>query len=321
MRFSLYSLIIIVTCCIYNTKSELELMQDDELMQLIRTEKYVVALFTSKFCGEECENYENELTGLREDLVESLNAWVVKLVDSSMTRLYTPDKEPALVFFRHGIPLLYSGPLNDELIFHTFTQNQEPAVKELDDDTFEHLTQAASGATTGDWFVQFYTTDCVDCQRLQARWEAVGAQLKSRGMNVARVNRATTGAKTARRFNVFEVPAFVLFKKGKMYKYHNQEFGVAALVAFAQDWYKNMKPEPVPVPKSPFDDLVAATVTFMKDNPYLWQVGFASLLLGVVLSGFLKFCRNKKEKTDKGSLKGQSQKSKSGASKKSAKKE
>lgn len=36
---------------------------------------------------------------------------------------------------------------------HTFTSNKEPVVKELTDDTFEHLTQAASGATTGDWFV------------------------------------------------------------------------------------------------------------------------------------------------------------------------
>lgn len=34
-----------------------------------------------------------------------------------------------------------------------FTENKEPTVKELTDDTFEHLTQASSGATTGDWFV------------------------------------------------------------------------------------------------------------------------------------------------------------------------
>lgn len=65
-------------------------------------------------------------------------------------------------------------------------------MKELTDDSFEHLTQASTGATTGDWLVMFYSTDCVDCQRLQARWEAVGAELKSR-MNVARINRQTQG--------------------------------------------------------------------------------------------------------------------------------
>lgn len=51
-----------------------------------------------------------------------------------------------------------TGPLNDELILHTFTSNQDPLVKELTDATFEHLTQAASGATTGDWFVMLYVT-------------------------------------------------------------------------------------------------------------------------------------------------------------------
>lgn len=54
-----------------------------------------------------------------------------------------------------------------------------------------------------------YTNDCIDCQRLQARWEAVGAKLKTR-MNTARVNRGTTGINTARRFDVFHVPAFIL---------------------------------------------------------------------------------------------------------------
>jgi len=29
-------------------------------------------------------------------------------------------------------------------------------VRELTDASFEHLTQAATGATTGDWFIMFY---------------------------------------------------------------------------------------------------------------------------------------------------------------------
>lgn len=54
-----------------------------------------------------------------------------------------------------------------------------------------------------------YATNCVDCQRLQARWEAVGAKLKTR-LNTARVNRQTTGRATSRRFGIVETPAFVL---------------------------------------------------------------------------------------------------------------
>lgn len=41
--------------------------------------------------------------------MDTLNAWVVKAVNSQLVRLYNPNKEPALVFFRHGVPLLYDG--------------------------------------------------------------------------------------------------------------------------------------------------------------------------------------------------------------------
>ncbi|CAH1100544.1 unnamed protein product [Psylliodes chrysocephalus] len=258
--------------------SNLEVIQDEELMNLIRTEKYVIVLFSRKYC-ESCDNYENELTSLREDLVETLNAWVVKVEDSQMTRLYSPEKEPQLVFFRHGIPLLYNGPLNDELILHTLTTNKEPVSKELTDNTFEHLTQAATGATTGDWFVLFYTPDCVDCTRLQARWEAVGAKIKSR-VNIARVNKAGNGAVTARRFDVTGVPSFILFRQGKMYRYNLQKFDINSLSDFAQ----------------------TMVVMYMKENPWLWQLGFGTFLLGLIASLITKFTRKtvpEKKKSDK----------------------
>lgn len=54
---------------------------------------------------------ETALTSVREDLVETLNAWVVKTISSQMVKLYNPAKEPTLVFFRHGVPLLYDGML------------------------------------------------------------------------------------------------------------------------------------------------------------------------------------------------------------------
>lgn len=69
------------------------------------------------------------------------------------------------------------------------------------------------------WFcVYSYSTDCVECQRLQARWEAVGAKLRTR-LNVARVNKQTSGAVTARRFGVWEVPAFILWVYLKLHHF------------------------------------------------------------------------------------------------------
>lgn len=108
-----------------------------------------------------------------------------------------------------------------------------------------------------------------------ARWEAVGAKLKQR-INVARVNKYSTGASTARRFGVYEVPQFILygieinlnfikmtfivnsilicdyrFRHGKMYRYLIPKHDVKSFVSFAQDWYKNAHGEKVPVPQSP----------------------------------------------------------------------
>jgi hypothetical protein len=48
---------------------------------------------------------------------------------------------------------LITGDIEEDLILHTLSDSREPAVKELSDDNFEHLTQAATGATTGDWLV------------------------------------------------------------------------------------------------------------------------------------------------------------------------
>ena len=57
-------------------------------------------------------------------------------------------------------------------------------------------------------FLFSYSSKSIECQRLQARWEAVGAKLKTR-MNVARVNTLDAGV-TSRRFNIQENPSFLL---------------------------------------------------------------------------------------------------------------
>lgn len=94
------------------------------------------------------------MEGIQDELRESLGCGVVKAQNSQMIRIYNPyDKEPSLVYFRRGIPLLYDGHISGDEITQTLVDNQEPVVKELSDYTFEHLTQASTGATTGDWFV------------------------------------------------------------------------------------------------------------------------------------------------------------------------
>lgn len=96
---------------------------------------------------------ETVVENIHDDLKENLGAVVVKAHNSHMVSIYDPSKEPSLIYFRRGIPLLYYGEVNEDEIVQTFTENRDPVVKELSDDNFEHLTQASTGATTGDWFV------------------------------------------------------------------------------------------------------------------------------------------------------------------------
>ena len=54
-----------------------------------------------------------------------------------------------------------------------------------------------------------YNRECIDCQRLSAVWEAVGAATKNR-VNVARVDKDSTGLSTGKRFNIQTAPEFIL---------------------------------------------------------------------------------------------------------------
>lgn len=62
---------------------------------------------------------------------------------------------------------------------------------------------------TDNLFSCSYSSDSIECQRLQARWETVGAKLKNR-VNVARINRYIGGSITARRFDINQSPTFIL---------------------------------------------------------------------------------------------------------------
>ena len=100
---------------------------------------------------------ETELAAIREDLVDTINGWVVKAVGSKITEQLAPNaQEPLVVFFRKGLPVIYDGAANEEELHETLMAYKEPCTQDLTDTSFEHLTQAATGATTGDWLVYFF---------------------------------------------------------------------------------------------------------------------------------------------------------------------
>lgn len=213
--------------------------------------------------------FEQSLAALREEFESTLDAKVVKLENSHLQRIYDFQKqESALVFLRKGVGLLYpsDGRDSSDDIFDFFNDNRDPIVKELDDTNFEHLTQASTGSTTGDWLLHFYDSQCVDCNRISATWETVGAILKTR-LNVARVNRATKGVLSAKRFKVEQVPEFILLRQGKYYRYNLKQYDVESFVGFATSWFNRLTAEKVLTPATPFENVVDSVVQKLKLLP------------------------------------------------------
>lgn len=271
----------------FTAGARLEASNDDVVIEAIRENKNLIILFC-KFCNSrgakikyilrilflakkgcvECR-YEQSLVALREEFESALDAKVLKLESSQLQRIYDiQKKEAALVFLRRGVGLLYDGQDSADDIFDFFNDNRDPIVKELDDSNFEHLTQASTGSTTGDWLIHFYDNNCIDCNRLTATWETVGAKLKTR-LNVARVNRATKGVQTAKRFKVEHVPEFIFLRMGKYYRYNLKLFEVDSFVGFATTWYTKLTPEKVVVPATPFENIVDFVVQRLKEAPNL----------------------------------------------------
>jgi len=204
----------------------------------------------------------------------------------------------------------------------TLAQYKEPGVQELTDTSFEHLTQAATGATTGDWLVMFYTDECELCMRMTAGLETVGCAHRGRS-NVARVNKQTYGEKTGRRFalGLDNSPNLIFFRLGRMYRYPLDKYDPESLINFIEGFYKNYPAESIPMPKSPFDDLVQLCVDYIKEYPV--TVGGCFVLFLLVLLGFWFLMKEEeyKPRKSKKSKKDKSEKESNGKEKKKEKSE
>ncbi|KAF1331652.1 Protein disulfide-isomerase domain, partial [Globisporangium splendens] len=113
----------------------------------------------------------------------------------------------------------------------------------LNEENFEHLTQAATGATTGDWLVEFYAPWCGHCKRLAPVWEELADELKG-AVNVAKVD-VTENSELGKRFGIRGFPTLLFLRQGQVYKYSGART-VKELSRFARSGYKTIVSEPVP---------------------------------------------------------------------------
>lgn len=108
----------------------------------------------------------------------------------------------------------------------------------LNDETFEHDTQAATGATTGDWIVLFCDkSKFSECRQIMAFWNDLSERLFGRS-SVAYVPRVEATIGTFMRFGIKEdtqLPLVLFFKRGKYYEYKAKEWDFDKIAEFVAD--------------------------------------------------------------------------------------
>lgn len=171
-------------------------------------------------------------------------------------------------------------------------------IQVLTDATFEHLTQASTGATTGDWFVNFYAPWCKPCIIMKPAWDYVASQLKGE-VNVAILD-TQMNPETPSRFGIKTYPTMLLISHGKVYKFNGTR-NVKTLAQFAKKESSEFVatiPQPVP-PVLPLLDRISVQINWLVLDAYklyefnalisLAIVG-VGMLVGLVVVFALAFC-------------------------------
>jgi len=121
------------------------------------------------------------------------------------------------------------------------------AVIGLSEQTFEHTTQAATGQTTGSWFVLFSAPDglpqCPRCEKANSQWEHLAQEQTQHSsfLQFAQVIATAPGSiKLFQRFGVEELPAYLLFRDRKMFRYGG-DGSKQDLLAFAADEFRCLR--------------------------------------------------------------------------------
>jgi len=170
----------------------------------------------------------------------------------------------------------------------------------LTSDNFEHDTQASTGGTTGDWFVEFYAPWCRHCQDLAPIWEELAESLKGQ-VNVAKVD-VTENSDLAKQFGIGGYPTLIMFHDGKMYKYAGART-LEAMKKFAGGGYADIVGVPVPKPPTVSEQIIDQVVDVYRQTERVFHVApfaFAFIFsLGVIIASilfmFISLCTGRKK--------------------------
>lgn len=266
-----------------SSSAVLKTITNQDLKTFIKLNEYLLVVFVQPDCPP-CKQAEMEIGKLASSILDTMvDVTFVRVVGMEIPRKYGIVEEPSIIFYRHSKPLIYDGRRDSSDIEEWLFRNRETYVKLLNDENFEHLTQAATGATTGDWLVFFCDITKEECENKQPIFETVASMLNGQ-QNTGFVNTASN-LDLVQRFSINKDLIILFFRLGKVYKYSLEKVDVPTLISFAQGWYKNEKGDTVPVPPSPFDRLLGNIVNLGRNwNFWILWAAFAAISLALIIT-------------------------------------
>ena len=165
-------------------------------------------------------------------------------------------------------------------------------VVDLTTKTFEHETQATTGATTGNWFVMFYAPWCGHCNALKPAWKEAAKMLSEQEEDSYTTFAAvdcTVNRIVCQRFEVRGYPTLIFFHKGKMVKYEGAR-RANALLEFVNNGYQKLieeSGEDIPVEITWWSQTMAELRKEFNDLVTNRKGFLASLMVGSIVFGIL----------------------------------
>ncbi|XP_077993659.1 uncharacterized protein LOC144447493 isoform X1 [Glandiceps talaboti] len=203
-------LIVLVSTFACSTADSPKVLTADDLDTLVQTGKRVVVNFV-KENDAASQASVTEIAKVANKLKDDKEVVVGLVTDPELHLEHGVASTPTVIYFRERFPILYTDELQADAIVNFVNENLVPSSQPLTNENFEHLTQASSGATTGDWLVLFYDPEETESLMLLPTIEATAQVLKGR-INVGIVD-VSTATDLVDRFNIEDPPLVFLYKQ------------------------------------------------------------------------------------------------------------
>lgn len=217
---------------------------------------------------------------------------------------------PQMVLFTQDTPFLYDGAGREEVwetndILEWVEEAKQTPIQELTDETFEHLTQSSTGATTGDWIILFADRSKPECLKPHlAVMGTVGLRLRMR-KNVAYVDTSSSKSICERFADVLPstCASILFFHRTELYKVPMEEFSVSSILDFVIEGFHKVEHMDVPKvqsePNPHLEQLMKTLNSFVEEygRTHMIHAFFMAiitfLVLGVIFFLVKKFRKRK----------------------------